>query len=89
MHVCSVCVCMCERVSLFVDLLKATNHNQFKMLGTSQTGFIFCYTVLRVNTVHPCHCCGNYPQMHVFQVCNYRKYILVSFSNLNNRFTKA
>lgn len=83
-----MCVCVC--VILFVcEFGKATNHNWFEMLGTSQTGFTLRYTVLRVHAVHPCHCCGSYPRMHVFQVYKYRKYILVSFSNLNNRFTKA
>lgn len=35
-----MCACVC--VSLFVSVLKATDHSWFKMLGTSQTGFTLC-----------------------------------------------
>lgn len=60
-----------------------------KCLELPKLALLLCYTVLRVNTVHPCHCCGSSPWMHVFWVYKYRKYIWVSFSNLNNRFIEA
>lgn len=56
---------MCVHIGLLVRLLKTTNRSRFKMRGTSQTGFILCYTVLRVNAVHSWHCWGSCPQVHV------------------------
>lgn len=77
-------LCVCVSVSL----LKATNCNWSEMLGTPQTGFALCPPVLRVNAVHPCRRWGALPGRMRFESVN-RKYMLVSFSNLNNRLIKA
>lgn len=56
-----VCVCehMCQSVCEFVKRYKATVG--WKGLELLKLALLFLSTVLRVNTVHPCHDCGSSP----------------------------
>lgn len=73
---------MCQSVcETFVKRYKTTV--SWKCLDLPKLALLFLSTVLRVNTVHPCHCCGGSPDACVPSLSK-QNISICFFSNLNN-----